>query len=177
MLASRDAQFTSQEKPILTLILLTYFVILLAAQLGEVWGRTRVFIAGLLIFASASLAVGLASSASLLITARAFQGLGAAIVAPTSLTLITAVFHDAAKRNRATALYGTMAGLGSSAGMLIGGLITTYLSWRFSFWINVPIAALVLLLAHRYLPVLPARPGHFDVKGALLVTAAIWSVP
>lgn len=161
-----SVRFTPQEKPVLILILLTYFMILLdssivfssvpvmkadlglsaaemswvqdaytlafggalllGAQLGEVWGRTRVFLGGLIVFAVASLIVGAASTAHILIAARALQGLGAAVVAPTSLTLITAVFHDTVKRTRATAAYGTMAGLGSSGGMLIGGLITTF---------------------------------------------------
>ena len=98
------------------------------------------------------LIVGVASTAHILIAARALQGLGAAVVAPTSLTLITAVFYNTVKQTRATAAYGTMAGLGFSGGMLIGGLITTFLSWRFGFWINVPIAVVVLVLAVRFLP-------------------------
>lgn len=209
-------RFSSQEKPVLLLILLTYFMILLdssivftavpvmktelglgeaeiswvqdaytlafggalllGAQLGEAWGRTRVFMGGLIVFALSSLAVGMASSAHLLIAARALQGVGAAIVAPTSLTLITAVFQDAEKRTRATAAYGTMAGLGSSGGMLIGGLITTFLSWRFGFWINVPISVLVLVLAARFLPALPSRPGRFDLLGATLLTGSMFLI-
>ena len=211
-----NVRFTPQEKPVLILILLTYFMILLdssivftsipvmkadlglsaaemswvqdaytlafggalllGAQLGEVWGRTRVFLGGLIVFAVASLIVGMASTAHILIAARALQGLGAAVVAPTSLTLITAVFHDTVKRTRATAAYGTMAGLGSSGGMLIGGLITTFLSWRFGFWINVPIAVVVLVLAVRFLPALPPRPGRFDVLGAVLLTGSMFLI-
>ena len=90
--------------------------------------------------------------------------------------LITAVFHDTVKRTRDTAAYGTMAGLGSSGEMLIGGLITTFLSWRFGFWINVPIAVVVLVLAVRFLPALPSRPGRFDLLGAVLLTGSMFLI-
>ena len=211
-----ETQFSREEKPVLALILLCYFMIildssivftaipvmksslgldnthmawiqdaytltfggtlLLGAQLGDVLGRTRVFATGLALFGLASFAVGSASTPAILITARAVQGAGAAIVAPTSLTLITAVFTSVSKRHRATAAYGTMAGIGSSAGRLIGGLVATFLSWRFGFWINVPITVVALVLARRYLPDFPSRPGRFDIVGAVVTTMAMFAL-
>jgi EmrB/QacA subfamily drug resistance transporter len=147
-------------------------LLLLGARAGDILGRRRVFLVGLVIFGVASFLVGTAQSGSWLIAARAFQGVGAAIVAPTSLALITANFHGPS-RQRAIAWYAATAGLGASLGLLIGGLATELISWRAGFFINVPIALVMGVAALRVLPETPRVPGRFDTVGALTATLGI----
>lgn len=148
-------------------------LLLLGARIGDLLGRQRVFVVGLAIFGLASLLVGTAQNEVWLIAARAFQGIGAAIVAPTSLSLITAPFPAGPQRTRAVAAYGTTAGLGASLGLLVGGALASWVSWRAGFFINGPIAGLMIVGAVRYLPHFPREQGRFDVWGALASTVGM----
>ena len=145
-------------------------LLLLGARTGDLLGRRRVLSAGLVIFGLASLLVGTAQSGSWIIAARALQGIGAAIVAPTSLALLTSAFPAGPERTRATSAYGTTAGLGASLGLVVGGALASWVSWRAGFFINVPIALVMLLLTRRHL--LADRPaaGRFDLVGAFAST-------
>jgi len=145
-------------------------LLLLGARAGDLLGRQRVFTAGLVVFGLASLLIGIAQNEAWIIGARALQGVGAAIVAPASLSLITAVFPAGPERTRAVAAYGTTAGLGASLGLLVGGALADWVSWRAGFFINVPIAILMIGAARRYLPVFAAARGRFDLLGAVAST-------
>jgi len=114
-------------------------LLLLGARAGDLVGRRRLFVVGLIVFGTASLLIGLAPAGWWMIAARAVQGIGAAIVAPTSLALITAYFEGQA-RSRAVAWYAATAGIGASLGLLVGGALTEWISWRAAFLVNVPIA-------------------------------------
>ena len=144
-------------------------LLLLGARAGDLIGRRRVFIIGLTVFGVASLLVGTAQSGGWLVAARAVQGVGAAIVAPTSLSLITATF-EGRERARAIACYGATAGIGASLGMLVGGAATQWVSWRAGFFINLPIAIVMAVAALRVLPETPRMAGRFDTVGALSAT-------
>ncbi|WP_145942765.1 MFS transporter [Corynebacterium glyciniphilum] len=145
-------------------------LLLLGARMGDLLGRRRVFIVGLALFGLASLLVGTAQNEIWIVTARAFQGIGAAIVAPSSLALITAVFPAGPERTRATAAYGTTAGLGASLGLVVGGALASWVSWRAGFFINVPIAVVMIILAVKYLPGFETIKGRFDIVGAVTST-------
>lgn len=141
-------------------------LLLLGARLGDILGRRRVFIIGLALFGIASFLVGTAQNEAWIVAARAFQGIGAAIVAPSSLALITALFPAGHERTRATAAYGTTAGLGASLGLVVGGALASWVSWRAGFFINVPIAIVMIVLALRFLPPFETARGRFDFMGA-----------
>ena len=145
-------------------------LLLLGARAGDIFGRRRMFVAGLVIFTLASVSVGLAPSAETLIAARAAQGLGSAILAPSTLALLTAVFPEGPDRIRATAAYGAVAGIGASVGLVAGGLLTDLLSWRVAFLINLPIGIGLLIAGLRVLPETPRTRGSFDIAGSLLAT-------
>ena len=113
--------------------------LLLGGRLADLLGRRRMFMIGLVIFSLASLAGGLAQSEAWLIAARAVQGLGAAIVSPAALSIITTTFAEGAERNRALGIWGAVAGAGGAAGVLLGGILTSGLSWRWVLFVNVPI--------------------------------------
>ncbi|WP_291764090.1 MFS transporter [Cellulomonas sp. 73-145] len=147
-------------------------LLLLGARAGDIIGRRKLFIVGLAVFGLASLLVGTAQNGGLLIAARAFQGVGAAIVAPTSLSLITANFTGRA-RARAIAWYAATAGIGASLGLLVGGAAAQWISWRAGFFINVPIAIAMGIAAARVLPETPRVPGRFDTVGAITATAGV----
>ncbi len=121
--------------------------LLLGGRLSDLLGRRRMFIVGLVVFSLASLAGGLAQSETWLITARAVQGLGAAIVSPAALSIITNTFAEGAERNRALGVWGAVAGAGGAAGVLLGGLLTSGLSWRWVLFVNVPIGLTAAALA------------------------------
>jgi len=142
----------------------------LGARVGDLLGRRRVFVIGLVLFGSASFMVGAAETQIWLIGARAFQGVGAAIVAPSSLSLITAIFPAGPPRTRAVAAYGTTAGIGASLGMVIGGALASWVSWRAGFFLNVPLVALLVIAALLRLPVFDSVRGRFDVIGAITST-------
>lgn len=146
--------------------------LLLGARAGDILGRRRVFVVGLAIFATASLLISVAPAAWWLITARAVQGIGAAIVAPSALSLLTASF-DGPARARAIAWYAAAAGIGASVGMLVGGAAATWFSWRAGFLINVPIGIAMIVLAPRVIRETPRVPGRFDVLGAATSTLGV----
>ncbi|WP_226282777.1 MFS transporter [Janibacter indicus] len=150
-------------------------LLLLAARAGDLLGRRRVFVAGLAVFGIASLLVGVSPDGTWLIASRALQGIGAAIVAPTSLALITAHFDGSARR-RAISLYAATAGIGASLGMLVGGALTDLVSWRAAFLVNVPIAALMIVGARLALRETPRTDQRLDVPGAVLTTAGMVSI-
>jgi EmrB/QacA subfamily drug resistance transporter len=148
-------------------------LLLLGARAGDLLGRRRVFVFGLAVFALASLLVGLAPAGWWLITARGVQGIGAAIVAPSSLSLLTASFTERSERAKAVALYGATAGIGASLGLVIGGAFATWVSWRAGFFINVPVGAAMIVLAPRFLPESTRSRGRFDVTGAASATLGV----
>ena len=148
-------------------------LLLLGGRSGDLLERRRVFIAGLLVFVLASLVGGFATDQAWLITSRAVQGAGAAMAAPTALSLVAVTFPEGRPRNRAVAVYSAMAILGLVVGLLAGGLLVTYLSWRWVFFVNVPIGLVVAALAARVLPRSPRRAGRFDLPGAITATAGV----
>src|SRR6187431_612962 len=120
--------------------------LLLGGRLADLLGRRRVFIFGLLLVAGASLAAGFASTEGQLIAARAAQGLGAAIISPSALSIVTTTFRDGAERNKALGAWGAVAGSAGAAGVLLGGILTDGLGWEWVLWVNVPVAAIALAL-------------------------------
>ena len=148
-------------------------LLLLGGRAGDILGRRRVFVFGLLLFSAASLLGGFATSQWWLLTARAVQGVGGAVIAPTALALITTNFPEGRERNRAFGVYASMSGAGAAVGLLLGGVLTTYLSWRWVFFVNVPIGILVAAAAPRVLAESPRRPGRIDVAGAVTGTGGI----
>jgi EmrB/QacA subfamily drug resistance transporter len=148
-------------------------LLLLGARAGVVLGRRRVFVFGLVVFSLASLLIGLAPAGWWAIAGRAVQGIGAAIVAPASLSLLTASFPEGRERSRAVALYGATAGIGASLGLVIGGALAHWISWRAGFFVNVPIGAAMIALAPRFLPETRLASGRFDVFGALSATLGV----
>ncbi|MBV9380662.1 MAG: MFS transporter, partial [Streptosporangiaceae bacterium] len=148
-------------------------LLLLGGRAGDILGRRRMFVGGLLLFSGASLLGGFATSQWWLLTARAIQGAGGAVIAPTALSLITTNFPEGEPRNRAMGVYSAMAGGGGAVGLLLGGILTTYASWRWVFFVNVPIGILVAAAAPRVLAESPRRPGRIDVAGAATGTAGV----
>ncbi|MCU1566984.1 MAG: transporter [Pseudarthrobacter sp.] len=148
-------------------------LLLLGARAGDLLGRRRVFVFGLVVFSIASLLIGLAPEGWWAIAGRALQGIGASIVAPASLSLLTASFPEGRERTRAVALYGATAGIGASLGLVIGGALAHWISWRAGFFVNVPIGAAMIVLAPRFLPETGRTSGRFDVAGALTATLGV----
>jgi EmrB/QacA subfamily drug resistance transporter len=148
-------------------------LLLLGGRIGDLFGRRRMFIIGLLVFTIGSLFGGLAPNSTWLIIARAGQGVGGAIIAPTVLSLIADTFPEGGARNRAIGVYSAMAGAGGAIGLLLGGLITNYLSWRWVLFVNVPIGLLLAFAAPRVLASTSGRKGHLDLPGAISVTAGM----
>ncbi|MBU2695835.1 MFS transporter [Pimelobacter sp. 30-1] len=155
-------------------------LLLLGGRLGDVLGRLSVFWAGLAVFTLFSLLGGLATEPWMLVTARVLQGVGAAIAAPSVLALITTSAPNEAARNRALALFTAVSSGGAALGMLLGGVLTDLLSWRWTLFINVPIGIAVLLTVRRHVVDTPRRPGRFDVVGAVTSTGAaatlVWTL-
>ena len=148
-------------------------LLLLGGRAGDILGRRRVFVIGLAIFTAASLAGGVATSAGWLLAARAAQGIGGAIASPAVLAVIIASFPDGRERARALGIFTAVLTGGSSLGLVLGGMITQWASWRWVFFINVPVGIAVILAAPRLLPETPRRPGRFDLTGALTSTAGM----
>jgi EmrB/QacA subfamily drug resistance transporter len=146
-------------------------LLLLGGRSGDILGRRRMFVAGLVVFSLSSLLGGLATGSWLLIIARSLQGVGAAIAAPAALSLITVTFPEGRHRTRALGVYAAMTGLGGGVGLLAGGLLTTYASWRWVFFVNVPVGALVTLGALLVLPESRRHPRRWDLPGAITGTA------
>jgi EmrB/QacA subfamily drug resistance transporter len=148
-------------------------LLLLGARAGDLAGRRRAFMAGIGLFAVASLAVGLASSSESMITARAVQGIGAAILAPSTLALLSICFPEGPERARAMAAYGALAGIGTAFGLIVGGILTTAASWRVGFFLNVPVGLAAIIAAPRLLEETERHTGHLDVLGALSSTLGV----
>src|SRR6266702_2363387 len=148
-------------------------LLLLGGRAGDLLGRRKMFIAGLLLFSAASLAGGFATSQAFLLAARAVQGAGGALVAPAALSLITTTFAEGPPRTRAMGVYAAMSIAGGAIGLIGGGLLTTYASWRWVLFVNVPIGAAVALAAPRVLAESPRRRGRFDLPGAITGTAGV----
>jgi EmrB/QacA subfamily drug resistance transporter len=149
--------------------------LLLGGRMADLLGRRRVFIAGLLLVAAASLAAGFAATEGQLIAARAAQGLGAAVISPSALSIIMTTFSDGSERNRALGAWGAVAGAGGAAGVLFGGILTDGLGWEWVLWINVPVALVVAALAPRLIAESRSESTtrHFDTAGAVSVTAGL----
>jgi EmrB/QacA subfamily drug resistance transporter len=151
--------------------------LLLGGRAADVVGRRRIFIAGLVVFTLASLLAGLAWSEASLIAARSFQGLGAAIISPAALSILSTTFAEGRERNIALGVWGAVGGFGAAAGVLLGGVLTDALSWEWIFFVNVPVGLTALALA----PLLLAESRdasvkRYDVPGAVLVTAGLSSL-
>jgi EmrB/QacA subfamily drug resistance transporter len=149
--------------------------LLLGGRLADLLGRRRLFMAGLLLFAAASLAGGFAQSELWLIIARAVQGLGAALVSPAALSIVTTTFREGAERNTALGVWGAVAGSGGAAGVLLGGMLTEWAGWEWVLFVNVPIGLVAVALAPRLLSESrdTDRVRHFDVAGAVTVTGGL----
>ncbi|MFE6029005.1 MFS transporter [Streptomyces niveus] len=149
-------------------------LLLLGGRLSDLFGAKRLFTAGWIVLAAGSLAAGLASEVWVELTGRALQGVGAALIAPSALTLLMMLFGGNPKElTKALALYGAAAPAGGTAGVFLGGVITEYASWPWVFYTNIPIAVIVLALAPRVMPSAPARRGSIDLAGAVTVTAGL----
>jgi EmrB/QacA subfamily drug resistance transporter len=152
--------------------------LMLGGRCADLLGRRRVFIAGTALFALSSLACALAGSRGTLLTARALQGLGGAVVSPATLAIVTSSFAAGPARNRAVGIWGAMGALGASAGTLLGGIFTQAFGWPAIFAINVPLGLLVVALGLRVIPTDAVRRAtrSFDVAGAVLITASLTSL-
>lgn len=144
--------------------------LMLGARAGDMFGRRQVFLAGLTLFALSSFAIGAAPNAAVLLSARAVQGLGAAILAPSTLALLQVHFAEGEERTRALSLYAATAGIGSSLGLVLGGIFAGLLSWRVGFFINVPVGLAVYLAARHLLTETPGTGGKLDIFSALTST-------
>src|SRR2546427_7902681 len=148
-------------------------LLLLGGRAGDLFGRRRVFVAGVIVFTLGSLAGGFATTSTWLIAARIAQGVGGAIVAPTALSLVAVTFPEGASRNRALGVYSAVSGAGGAVGLLLGGLITNYFSWRWVLFVNVPIGIVLALAAPRVLAASGGRPGRLGLPGAVAGTAGV----
>src|SRR5690242_19544901 len=151
--------------------------LLLGGRAADLLGRRRLFLGGLVVFTLASLFAGLAWSEASLITARSVQGLGAAVISPAALSILTTTFTEGRERNIALGVWGAVGGFGAAAGVLLGGILTDALSWEWIFFVNVPVGATALVLT----PLLlresrDSRVSTFDVPGAVLVTGGLSSL-
>src|SRR6478736_2911136 len=146
--------------------------LLLGGRMADLLGRKRIFLVGLTLFTIASLVCGLAGNIGVLIGARAVQGIGAAIISPAALSIVTTTFQEGAERNKALGIWGALGGSGAAAGVLFGGIITKYLGWEWIFFVNVPVGAIVFALTRPIVPESHADLGHrrFDAPGAVGVT-------
>jgi EmrB/QacA subfamily drug resistance transporter len=151
-------------------------LLLLGGRAGDILGRRRMFIAGIILFSAASLFGGLATSQAWLLAARALQGVGGAIVAPAALSLITTTFPEGPPRNRAMGVYAAMSIAGGAVGLLVGGVLTSYASWRWVLFVNVPIGVVVALLAPRAFGESQRHSGRFDLPGAITGTIGLASL-
>jgi EmrB/QacA subfamily drug resistance transporter len=149
--------------------------LLLGGRAADLLGRRRVFMAGLVVVAIASLAAGFAATQGELIAARAAQGLGAAIISPAALSIVTVLFRDGAERNKALGAWGAVAGSAGAAGVLLGGVLTEGLGWEWVLWVNVPVSLIALALTPGLIPESRSESAirHFDAAGAVAITAGL----
>ncbi|MFF7199509.1 MULTISPECIES: MFS transporter [unclassified Streptomyces] len=145
-------------------------LLLLGGRAGDILGRRRVFIFGVLLFALASFLGGFAQNEAQLLAARALQGVGGAIASPTALSLITTTFPEGPARNRAFGVFAAVSAGGGAIGLLAGGMLVEWLNWRWVFFVNVPIALIIVLLTPRHINESERHPGNFDLLGALTST-------
>jgi MFS family permease len=150
--------------------------LLLGGRVGDALGRRATLCAGIALFTAGSLAGGLAPSPTLLLASRAIQGLGAAFAAPNALALITVISAEGRARTRALGLFTAASAAGGSLGLVLGGALTSWISWRAAFFVNVPVGLIVLALAPRHLPSTSRSTGGLDVTGALLGTVGLVAV-
>ncbi|AZM91619.1 MULTISPECIES: MFS transporter [Streptomyces] len=151
-------------------------LLLLGGRAGDILGRRRVFMAGILLFTLASLLGGFAQEPWQLMAARALQGVGGAIASPTALALITTTFAEGPDRNRAFGVFAAVSAGGGAVGLLAGGMLTEWLDWRWVLFVNVPIGVLIAVLAPLYINESERHPGRFDAAGALTSTAGMTSL-
>src|SRR4051812_24172891 len=149
--------------------------LLLGGRLADLIGRRRMFIGGLVVFSAASLAGGLAQADIWVLAAPPGPGVGAAIISPAALSLVTTMFAEGTERNRALGVWGAVAGSGGAAGVLLGGMLTEWAGWEWVLFVNVPITLVAAVLAPRLLPESrdDNQTRHFDVAGAVTVTAGL----
>jgi EmrB/QacA subfamily drug resistance transporter len=149
--------------------------LLLGGRMADLLGRRRLFMGGLVLFSVASLLGGLSTTDTQLIAARALQGLGAALLAPSALSMVTTTFAEGAERNKALGVWGAVSGSGGAAGVLLGGVLTEYLGWEWVLWVNVPIGIVAAIVAPRLLVESrkEAETRTFDALGAITVTAGL----
>ncbi|MFE7777257.1 MFS transporter [Streptomyces sp. NPDC057445] len=148
-------------------------LLLLGGRSGDILGRRRVFICGVLLFIVASLLGGLAQNSGQLLAARALQGVGAAIASPTALALISTTFREGPERSRAFGVFAAVSAGGGAIGLLAGGVLVEWLGWRWVFFVNVPIGVLIVLATPRWIRESERYPGRFDLAGALTATAGM----
>ncbi|MHA6915169.1 MFS transporter [Ralstonia pseudosolanacearum] len=140
-------------------------LLLLGARAGDILGRRRMFITGLSLFTLASVVIGLSQSATWLLAARAVQGAGAAVLAPSTLALLSTYFAEGPARTRALSMYAAAAGIGATLGLVLGGLFADLVSWRAGFFINLPIGVALMLAARKHIAETPTQVGRFDALG------------
>src|SRR5579864_6537380 len=173
----RGLHFSEQNLPWIVNAYVIAFggFLLLGGRAADLLGRRRVFMAGLLVVAAASLAAGFAASQAELIAARVAQGLGAAIISPSALSIVTTMFRDGSERNKALGAWGAVAGSAGAVGVLLGGVLTTGLGWEWVLWVNVPVSLIALALTPGLIPESRAEASarHFDAAGAVSVTAGL----
>src|SRR5215831_5386472 len=147
-------------------------LLLLGGRLGDLLGRRRVFMVGLALFSIFSLLCGLSTSAAMLITFRALQGVGGAILSPSVFSITSVTFPEGAERNKALGVLGAISGAGAAIGVILGGVLTTYASWEWIFFVNVPIGLITLIFVPRVVNESRAEgmERKFDAIGAILVT-------
>src|SRR5213596_3642147 len=152
--------------------------LLLGGRLGDLLGRKRLFLIGLVVFTGASLLDGLAGSEGMLIGARALQGLGAALISPAALSIIATTFEEGAERARALAVWAAIAIGGSAVGLILGGALTQYFSWPWIFFVNVPVGIAAIALSARFVPESrdPNVSRSYDLAGAATVTGGLMAL-
>jgi EmrB/QacA subfamily drug resistance transporter len=151
--------------------------LLLGGRLADLIGRRRIFLIGMILFAAASMLAGLAQNPTQIIIFRGIQGLGAALLSPAALSLVLSIFKEGKERNRALGVWSGVAAGGGAFGLLLGGVLTEYVDWRWIFYINVPVAAVLVYLSFRNIPSLtPEHKGSLDLLGAFLVTAGLMTL-
>src|SRR5882757_6783489 len=149
--------------------------LLLGGRLADILGRRRIFIAGIALFTLASALSGLAWSPTSLVLFRAIQGLGGALFAPAGLSILMTTFREGRERNLALGIWGAASGGGAAVGVLLGGVLTSYLSWPWIFYLNVPVGVALVVLVPRFIAEAKGELAtrHFDVAGATTITAAL----
>ncbi len=151
--------------------------LLLGGRLADLFGRRKIFIIGLVVFGLASLAAGYAQDPTQMIIFRGLQGLGGALLSPAAFSLVLTIFAQGAERNKALGIWSMVAAGGGAVGLLLGGILTQYVNWRWIFFINIPIAIFVIIMAMRHVPAsLPQKRQKVDVIGAVAVTASLMSL-